>query len=98
MIIRINTIEHDVVKIHPARTNSNGETVFNVTYKNKYSGKEFRKQVMPGDTIAVGNMPTMCGHTKEEMSVIRETLQEKLLGPEYIKLKRKDGEKIYTEK
>jgi hypothetical protein len=29
----------------------------------------------------------MCGHTKEEMDVIRETLQEKLLGPEYVKLK-----------
>ena len=87
MVIRINTIEHDVVKIHPSRTNSRGETVFNITYKNKYTGKEFRKQVMPGDTIAAGNMPTMCGHTKKEMDVIRETLQEKLLGPEYVKLK-----------
>jgi len=67
--------------------NSNGETVFNITYKNKYTGKEFRKQIIPGDTISVGNMPTMCGHTKEEMDVIRETLQEKLLGPEYVKLK-----------
>ena len=81
MVIRINTIEQDVVKIHPARTNSKGETVFNVTCKNKYTGKEFRKQVMPGDTIAVGNMPTMCGHTKEEMCVIRETLQENFSAP-----------------
>ena len=87
MVIRINSIEHDVVKIHPSRVNSSGETVFNVTYRNKYTGKEFRKQVIPGDTISVGNMSTMCGHTKEEMNVIRETLQEKLLGPEYIKLK-----------
>jgi hypothetical protein len=87
MIIRINSIEHDVVKIHPSRVNSNGETVFNITYKNKNTGKEFRMQIIPGDTISVGNMFTMCGHTKEEMDVIRETLQEKLLGPEYIKLK-----------
>lgn len=87
MIIRINSIEHDIVKIHPSHVNSSGETVFNVTYRNKYTGKEFRKQVIPGDTISVGNMSMMCGHTKEEMNVIRETLQEKLLGPEYVKLK-----------
>jgi hypothetical protein len=87
MKIKINSIEHDIVKIHPARTNSRGERVFNITYRNKYSGKEIRKQVIPGDTISVRNMTTMCGHTKEEMDDIRETLQEKLLGPEYVKLK-----------
>lgn len=87
MKIKINSVEHDIVKIHPARTNSKGETVFNITYRNKYSGKEIRKQIIPGDKISARNMPTMCGHTKEEMGVIREILQEKLLGPEYVKLK-----------
>jgi hypothetical protein len=41
MKIKINSIEHDIVKIHPARTNSRGERVFNILTGTNIAGKNY---------------------------------------------------------
>jgi hypothetical protein len=88
MKVSINTIEHDIVKVHPLRTNSKGDTVFNVTYKNKYNGREFRMQVNEGDSVKIigEDMPWWL-RSKDEVEKVHELMQEKLLGPEYVKLR-----------
>jgi len=87
MKVSINTIEHDIVKVHPLRTNTNGETVFNVTYKNKYNGREFRMQVNEGDSVKIGEDMPWWLRSKDEVEKVHELMQEKLLGPEYVKLR-----------
>ena len=88
MKVSINTIEHDIVKVHPLRTNSKGDTVFNVTYKNKYNGREFHMQVNEGDSVKISgeDMPWWL-RSKDEVEKVHELMQEKLLGPEYVKLR-----------
>lgn len=88
MKVIINTIELDIVKVHPLRTNSKGETVFNVTYRNKYNGREFRMQVNENDSVKIDgeDMPWWL-RSKAEVEKVHELMQEKLLGPEYIKLR-----------
>ena len=87
MKVIINTAEHDIVKVHPLRTNSKGETVFNVTYKNEYNGREFRMQVNENDSVKIDEDMPWWLRSKAEVEKVHELMQEKLLGPEYVKLR-----------
>lgn len=87
MKVIINTAEHDIVKVHPLRMNSKGETVFNVTYKNEYNGREFRMQVNENDSVKIDEDMPWWLRSKAEVEKVHELMQEKLLGPEYVKLR-----------
>lgn len=78
----------DVVKVHYVRLNKKKESCFFVTYRNPRTGKEWRKQIGEGDVVKIvdEDMPWWL-RSKAEVEKVYELMQEKLLGPEYAKLK-----------
>lgn len=78
----------DVVKVHYVRLNKKKESCFFVTYRNPRTGKEWRKQIGEGDVVKIAgeDMPWWL-RSKVEVDKVYELMQEKLLGPEYVKLK-----------
>lgn len=77
----------DVVKVNYVHVDSKKKAFFYVTHRNSISGRELSRKIKEGDAVKVGNEVIKGLCSKEDVEQIYELMQEKLLGPEYVKLK-----------
>lgn len=77
----------DVVKVNYVHVDNKNKAFFYVTHRYSISGRELSRKIKEGDLVKVGNDAIRGLCSKEDVEQVYELMQEKLLGPEYVKLK-----------
>lgn len=76
-----------IVKVNYVHVDRNNKAFFYVTYLHWISGRELHRKIKEGDSVKIGHEATRELCSKEDVKQVYEFMQDKLLGPEYVKLK-----------